>query len=156
MSGKEDGWMKYAVAVAGDLERDRARVRQVKAGEELGEKIRYGEEWNFPLLSIPYFLREMRGRESGRRAERSTNLRERISSGRVIKSESQQTYPRLYPPFSPLNALLFTVISCLVVPELPSHFPVSLSFSRISLSVFLFSACSPSPVPGQLPSFFFY
>lgn len=145
MSGKEDGWMKYAVAVAGDLERDRARVRQVKAGEELGEKIRYGEEWK---------VREMRGRESGRRAERSTNLRERISSGRVIKSESQQTYPRLYPPFSPLNALLFTVISCLVVPELPSHFPVSLSFSRISLSVFLFSACSPSPVPGQLPSFF--
>lgn len=136
--------MKYAVAVAGDLEGDRARVRQVKAGKELGEKRRYGEEWK---------VREMRGRESERGAERSTNLRERISSGRVIKSESQQTYPRLSPPFSLLNSLLFTVISCLVVPELPSHFPVSHSFSRVSLSVFLFSARSPSPVPGQLPSF---
>lgn len=94
--------------------------------------------------------------ESERGAERSTNLKERISSGRVIKSESQQTYPRLSPPFSPLYSHLFTVISRLSIPELPFHFSLSLSTSCVSASIFMFSACSSSPVPGQLPSISFF
>lgn len=49
------------------FKRRQARVRQVKTRKELSEKRRYGE------------------RESGRGAERSTNLKEGISSGRVIK-----------------------------------------------------------------------
>ena len=100
-----------------------------------------GEEWK---------VREME-RENEERPERSTNLKESISPDTVIKSESQQTYPRLSLPFSLLYSHPFSIISCLSTPELSSHF----STPWVSESIFLFSACSSSPVPGQLPPFVF-
>lgn len=59
-------------------------------------------------------------RENVRGAERSTNLKERISSGRVIESEVSR--PILGSPFSALYSHLFSVISRPSIPLLPSHF----------------------------------
>lgn len=66
-----------AAAVFGDLEGDRARVRKINARKEESEKKKI---WSGKSGKSE---REWRG------AERSTNLKERISSGRVIKSENQ-------------------------------------------------------------------
>ena len=107
-----DGWDTelycMPAAVFADLEGDRAGGKAGE-GEQGAEKWRYGE-WRVES--------QERWRERG---ERSTNLKERISSGRVIKSESQQTYP----PFSPLCSHPFSVITRLSLPELSSHFSLS-------------------------------
>lgn len=70
---------------------------------ETREKIRW--EWETVVVGMENdekLRQEYRETVRGRAGEQTTNLKERISSGRVIKSESQQTYPQPCLSFSPL------------------------------------------------------
>lgn len=74
---------------------------------------------------------------SGRGAEQTTNLRETISSGRIIKSESQQTYPCL--PFFIFSPLFHFPQCHPSIPEKSSfffYFPLPLNFLHFVIQFF--------------------
>lgn len=126
----EDWWVRYERCWS-----CRARGKQVNASKQTRKNDKQGDEWKVWETEA----------ESGSGAETRTNLRERISSGRVIKSESQQTYLWLSPPFSPLCPHPFRVISCL-------HSWALISLLGLPFNLLSFCVCL-SPVPGQLLSF---
>lgn len=65
---------------------------------------------------------------SGRGAEQTTNLNETISSGRIIKSESQQTYPCLSFSFILLCSSSLSAMSHLSTPVKSPPPPIPLNF----------------------------
>lgn len=134
MSSWGNGCMKYSIfaGVTGHWDEDKSEEMKVKSWVRKKMQVK---KWN---------VREMERKEL-----KKTNFKERISSGRVIKSESQQTCPQLSSPFSTHYFYPFSVISCLSFLP-PLHLNLLGFCVNLSIPSLLFF-----PFKGQLPSFVF-